>query len=84
MIPLDVLDAEPWRAHAACTPGDHDLFFPERGESLAPARAICNRCPVADQCLTYALDHSIKHGVWGGTSERDRRTLRKNRRTAAA
>jgi len=72
-----------WQDHAACIDTAVD-FFPARGESLAAARAICRACPVADQCLDYALDHGIKHGVWGGTSERDRRTLRKNRRTAAA
>lgn len=69
--------------HAACATATVD-FFPARGESLAAARAICGRCPVADQCLDYALDLGIKHGVWGGTSERDRRTLRKQRRAVTA
>ena len=73
-----------WQDHAACADHPEVDFFPARGESLAPARAICNRCPVADQCLDYALDHGIKHGVWGGTSERDRRTLRKTRRAVTA
>lgn len=72
-----------WQAHGACAGTDVD-FFPERGESLAAARAICARCQVSDECLTYALDLGITHGVWGGTSERDRRALRKARRAVPA
>lgn len=33
-------------------------------------------CPVKQECLMYALDHPLKLlGVWGGTSERERRRL---------
>jgi WhiB family redox-sensing transcriptional regulator len=34
-------------------------------------------------CLEYALEHRIDHGVWGGTSERQRRRILKTRRTTA-
>lgn len=72
-----------WQDHAACADTAVD-FFPNRGAPLGPAKAICATCTVADQCLDYALDHGVKHGVWGGTSERDRRTLRKQRRAVTA
>jgi hypothetical protein len=52
------------------------VFFPSRGESAEPARQICARCPVRQQCLDYALSHGIVHGIWGGLTERNRRTLR--------
>jgi WhiB family redox-sensing transcriptional regulator len=67
-----------WMADAAC----HDSgvnFFPERGESLDPARAICGRCPVAPDCLAYALAHVELRGVWAGTGERERVRLRRAR-----
>jgi WhiB family redox-sensing transcriptional regulator len=67
-----------WMADAAC----HDSgvnFFPERGESLDPARAICGRCPVAPDCLAYALAHVELRGVWAGTGERQRMRLRRAR-----
>lgn len=33
---------------------------------LLPGRAYCRTCPVAEQCLTYAIFHQIEYGVWGG------------------
>jgi WhiB family transcriptional regulator, redox-sensing transcriptional regulator len=32
---------------------------------------------VRDECLTFALERGLKYGIWGGTSERERRVLRK-------
>jgi WhiB family transcriptional regulator, redox-sensing transcriptional regulator len=75
-----VIDERPeWMADGACNGTDPSLFFPERGESLAAPRSFCARCPVRETCLDYALDHRILHGVWGKTSERQRRELRKQR-----
>ncbi|MEZ5311676.1 MAG: WhiB family transcriptional regulator [Microthrixaceae bacterium] len=48
---------------------------------------VCATCPVKTQCLEYALANRIDHGVWGGTSERERRRILKRRsaeRRAAA
>lgn len=73
-----------WQNHAACADHPEVNFFPKRGEALTAARAICARCPVADACLDYALNHGLKHGIWGGTSERDRRGMRKARRAVPA
>ena len=49
-----------------------DAMFPERGRSSQPAKNICALCPVADQCLEYALLDPQMQGVWGGTSHRQR------------
>lgn len=68
----------------SCRGMDPDLFFPDRGESLAPAQAICAECIVADECLEFALANGERFGVWGGTSERERRRIRRRRREAAA
>jgi hypothetical protein len=70
-----VINPEPWVEQALCAQTDPELFFPEKGGSALPAKAICRRCPVTEQCLDYALTHRERHGVWGGMSERERRAL---------
>ena len=50
-----------------------DSFFPERGGKGNAGRALCRRCPVAEQCLELALTEGEAFGIWGGTSERERR-----------
>jgi WhiB family transcriptional regulator, redox-sensing transcriptional regulator len=67
-----------WRLLAACRHADPELFFPvsASGPSLdqvTQAKAICARCPVRQQCLAFALNTRQDHGVWGGTSEEERR-----------
>lgn len=69
-----------WRLHAACKdwPGaSMDLFFPDDGhrETTQAARRICAACPVVADCLDYALVNHVRDGIWGGASERQRRSL---------
>ncbi|MER6750346.1 WhiB family transcriptional regulator [Streptomyces fungicidicus] len=75
-----------WRGRAVCRTEDPDLFFPigTSGPALMQteqAKAVCRRCPVREQCLEWALDTGQSVGVWGGTSETERRALK--RRIAA-
>ena len=37
---------------------------------------ICRGCPAQAPCLAWALDHGITDGVWGGTTEDQRRAIR--------
>ena len=67
-----------WHDDALCAETGPELFFPEEGESYEDAKTICRRCPVQDECLDYALRHSIEFGVWGGTTPYERRQLRRN------
>ena len=80
---LDMLVGPEWARHAACKdlePEDADkMFFPERGGKGNAGRALCRRCPVAEQCLELALTEGEAFGIWGGTSERERRVLRRER-----
>ncbi len=71
-----------WRSAAACLDVDPELFFPigNAGPALrqiAQAKAICHRCPVAETCLTWAMDTNQDHGVWGGLTEDERRNRRR-------
>ena len=44
--------------------------------------AICRECPFIHECLQYALDNREAFGVWGGKSERMRRSMLRRRRGA--
>ena len=64
-----------WMVDALCAQTDPDTFHPAPGESLRSAKSVCVACPVRAECLTHALAHNERHGVWGGTSPRERRAL---------
>jgi WhiB family transcriptional regulator, redox-sensing transcriptional regulator len=71
-----------WQQQAACVHHREVDFFPARGESVRDAKAVCACCPVRAQCLDFALRLKVAHGVWGGLSERERRSLRRERHRA--
>lgn len=75
-----------WQAEGACrvSPMGDISFFPGRGESARPAKDVCRGCAVRERCLNYALDAgSALSGIWGGTSDLERRRLRRTRTAAA-
>lgn len=71
-----------WSKNAACRGLDPDLFFPVKGEKTDEAKAVCEDCPVQEECLEYAVKKREKHGIWGGASERERRKIITVRRLA--
>lgn len=72
----------PWVEDALCAQTDPDAFYPEKGGSTRHAKAICATCPVVAECLDYALTAGERHGIWGGKSERERRSLARQRNAA--
>lgn len=63
-----------WRVSAACANVDPELFFPDAGGrgSVRKARIICQGCPVAKQCLEFALESNIRFGIFGGLTPSER------------
>ncbi len=76
--------ATSWMMQGNCRLYPPKVFFPSDGVGVDKARKICAGCPVTEQCLEYALEHRIDHGVWGGCSERERRRILKRRRLSVA
>jgi WhiB family redox-sensing transcriptional regulator len=72
----ELLGRPEWMKRAQCRGEDPALFFPSLGGNAAKARGICSICPVRPECLAYALADPELAGVWGGTSDRERRKLR--------
>ncbi|WP_190012377.1 WhiB family transcriptional regulator, partial [Streptomyces candidus] len=55
-----------WRHEAECRKTSlPDMFFPDARQAEY-AKAYCRACPVAEQCLRYALDERLDEGVYGG------------------
>lgn len=79
--PATTRDTTDWRDQAACRGEDPDLFFPYPGETIRieNAKAICRSCPVWMECLQWATEQRVE-GVWGGTTEEERRPGRGQRR----
>jgi WhiB family redox-sensing transcriptional regulator len=73
-----------WMAGARCRDMDPAVFFPEDARGVESAQLICARCDVSRQCLDYALEHRVAHGVWGGASERARVRILRARRLHTA
>ena len=73
-----------WMAEGNCRNHPPSVFFPSDGVGVDRARTICATCPVNALCLEYALTNRIDHGVWGGTSERERRRILKRRRLSVS
>ncbi|MCC5953796.1 MAG: WhiB family transcriptional regulator [Acidimicrobiia bacterium] len=80
---LDV-ETDDWRAVAACRDTDPDLFFPVGTtgpaiEQIESAKAVCGECEARQPCLEFALATNQDSGIWGGTSEEERRKIRRQR-----
>ncbi|MGV9255643.1 WhiB family transcriptional regulator [Streptomyces sp. NPDC003697] len=72
-----------WAERGTCRVGNPDDLFVE-GAAQHRAKAVCTGCPVRTECLAYALDQRIEHGVWGGMTERERRALLRRRPTVTS
>ncbi len=82
-----------WQDRAACAEIGTEAFFPEHGANriaVGRARAVCAQCPVEAECLEYALDVEARpgvfgrHGIYGGKSPDERRTIALSRKQGAA
>lgn len=80
-----------WHDQASCRDADPELFYTPDTHDMAryfsqkqEAIAICEQCPVMEQCREYAIEAGEQLGIWGGTTPRDREKIRKGRRTEVA
>ena len=64
---------------ANCNGLDTELFFTDATKTypqMPLLKRVCGNCVVQEACLDYALHHAVL-GWWGGTSELQRKRLRK-------
>jgi len=71
-----------WMSRGACQQADPELFFPAEtvtgpaARQAEVAKAVCGRCAVRANCLSYALE-AMPEGIWGGTTLDERRAARR-------
>ncbi len=78
----DLVERPAWQRGAACRGKGTSRFFPSPSDSLTAAKVLCAGCTAREACLTMAIADASLQGVWGGTSERERRQIRRKRRAA--
>ena len=78
-LPGPQMDVWDWQVHGSCRGKDSSFFFHPEGERghartrrELRATAICNVCPVLEQCRSHALKVAEPYGIWGGLSEAER------------
>ena len=74
-----------WALEAKCKGMDVEVFMPnEDGKhttlQLATAQAICDECPVRQQCLDWAIEMNENIGIYGGLDRLGRMREIRNRR----
>lgn len=74
-----------WRTKAECRFTDWTVFFTPAGRGhYTEARAICDRCTVRPECLSYILGLEVagqgRAGVWGGLTPDERDAFVRARR----
>ncbi|MFC8194314.1 WhiB family transcriptional regulator [Streptomyces sp. NPDC060006] len=79
----EVISETAWSERGLCRSAEPEELFVE-GAAQNRAKIVCNGCVVRTECLAYALDNRIEHGVWGGTTERERRALLRRRPTVTS
>ena len=75
-----------WVAYAKCKGMETEWFFPTYGGPHATdkQKEFCRSCPVRVECLDYAIEHRIEHGVWGGKDTEERQAIRRQCREEVA
>ena len=63
---------------------DPELWFQEDKKSVALTKKLCGTCVHRESCLTDCLDYeelsgSVKYGIFGGLTPRERNQLRAKR-----
>jgi WhiB family redox-sensing transcriptional regulator len=76
ILSAPIIDERPWAVFASCRGERGMIFFPQNKAEEKTALAICGICPVRQDCLDHALATNERFGVWGGTTEKQRRKLR--------
>lgn len=77
----ELLAPQPWEPDALCAEPEHEAlpWFPTVGQDPEPAKEVCRRCLVQDECREFAIGAQVDAGVWGGETAVALRKIRLDR-----
>lgn len=85
-LPAPIMENYEWQTRGNCVGTDTELFFlpynirgEEKRQRIMQAKAVCNGCPVIQECLDFALRTEEPYGIWGGKSEEERQKILQRR-----
>lgn len=67
----DATRSTEWFDQGECLAYDPNIF----SENQPSAKKICRGCNVRAECLSHALDTKVRHGTWGGFTDKERKSL---------
>jgi len=65
-----------WMLDASCRDHPELSWFPVRGQTITAQLAVCRSCLVRAECEAAGVEGN-EHGVWGATTARQRRVMRR-------
>jgi WhiB family transcriptional regulator, redox-sensing transcriptional regulator len=68
-----------WHQEAACRGRGPDDFVRGPKADYGSTRELCASCPVRLECLEFALSDESLTGLWGGTTDMERKLMRGRR-----
>jgi WhiB family transcriptional regulator, redox-sensing transcriptional regulator len=75
----DFVSRPGWHQQAACRGMGHRAFVRGEKADYGRTRELCDGCPVRQDCLEVALADPYLVGLWGGTTDAERRSMRRSR-----
>lgn len=74
-----------WQDKAACKDADSAIFLSGVTSRVMQAKAICETCPVIDECLAFAIaNEDFEPHVYGGLTGAERRSVARDLEIQAA
>jgi WhiB family redox-sensing transcriptional regulator len=68
-----------WHQEAACRGRGPNAFVRGPRSDYGSMRELCESCSVRLECLEFALSDESLTGLWGGTTDMERRLIRRRR-----
>lgn len=70
---------ENWRKNALCRKYKDIDFYSEDIINIRKSLNICKQCVVAVECLKHSIEQNETYGIWGCSTQRERRKIIKNK-----